>query len=336
LAGSPRSSSLGADGILTIVTAPPADEPGVDGGSEDPPSLEVLPGPSVGAVLRRCLGTDVARLVASDPVARLGEDPEGVHQARVASRRLRSHLATFGDVLREGPTVRLVRDLRWLGRALGVVRDLDVLRGRLASSVKAIDPLAREGGLALLARADGERRSAITSLDEVLGSPRYRVLLEQLAGTVAAPPFRRSAGLPADQFLTEAIESRYRTLRAAIDALPAAPRDVELHAVRILAKPTRYAAEAGVAVLGSRCGRLAKRVTELCDNLGDLNDGSRVSVWLDAAGVEPSAASTVARVRAIEIGRMADARVAWVRTDAKLREVATELGWDAAEPRAAS
>lgn len=311
------------------VTSTTADAPDVAGSGTGELRL-VTAGPSIGEVLRRCLGTDVARLIASDPVARVGEDTEGVHQARVASRRLRSHLATFADVLRPRPADRLSKDLRWLGRALGVIRDLDVLRGRLASSVKAIDPLSREGGLELLAHADEERRAATSALDEVLRSARYRALLERLAAAVAAPPFRRSAGLPADQFLSEAISSRYQALQASIGALPPAPLDVELHAVRILAKPTRYAAEAGVAVLGSRCARFAKRVTELCDDLGDLNDGSRMSLWLDAAGAEPSVASTVARVRAIEIGRMADARSAWVATNAKLRSAASELGWDLA------
>jgi CHAD domain-containing protein len=315
------------------VTSTRADAKDVDGAATGDLRL-VASGPSVGAVLRRCLGTDVARLIASDPVARLGEDTEGVHQARVASRRLRSHLATFADVLREGPVERLSKDLRWLGRSLGVVRDLDVLRGRLARSVKAIDPLAREGGLHLLAQVDEERLAATAGLDGILSSTRYRTLLEQLASTVVDPPFRRTAGLPADEFLADAIASRYQVLHAAIEALPAAPLDAELHAVRILAKPARYAAEAGTDVLGARCQRFAKRVTELCDDLGDLNDGSRMSLWLDAAGAEPSVASTVARVRAVEIGRMADARSAWVATGAKLRAAASELGWDRAVPRA--
>lgn len=312
----------------------PPDPPSSDAGSnEDPPSWTPT-GPSIGAVVRRCLGTDVARLVASDPAARLGQDPEGVHQARVASRRLRSHLTTFAPVLRSGPAERLSRELRWLGRALGSVRDLDVLRGRLASSVKAIDPLAREGGLAILSRADEERREATTALDEVLTSARYRTLLERLVSAVAEPPFRRSAGLPAEAFLSDAIAERYEVLRRAVEALPSAPLDVELHAVRILAKPTRYAAEVGVLVLGARCGKFSRRVTELCDDLGDLNDGSRASLWLDQLGTEPSLASTVARVRTVEIGRMADARAGWVRTFGKLRAAAAALGWDEAPAEA--
>ena len=291
-----------------------------------PVGRAIAPGLSVGAVVRRCLGTDVARLLSSDPVARQGDDTEGVHQARVAARRLRSHLSTFADVLRQAPAARLSKDLRWLGRALGSVRDLDVLRERVAHAVKAIDPLAREDGLALLRRADEEREVATTALETVLTSARYRVLLERLASSVAAPPFRRSAGLPADTFLLEAIALRHGVVAAAIAALPPAPLDAELHAVRILAKPSRYAAEAGAQVLGPRCAKFAKRVTELCDDLGDLNDGSRVSLWLDAQGTEPARAPTVARVRAVEIGRMADARAAWVRTWERVEGAAVDLG----------
>jgi CHAD domain-containing protein len=289
-------------------------------------------GPSAGAVLRGCLGADAARLIAADPAARLGEDTEGVHQARVASRRLRSHLATFGEILRPGPTRRLARDLRWLGRALAPVRDVDVLIGRLTNAVRSIDPMAREGGLVLLARAHEERRHYSLALDEVLAAPRYRAMLECLAGSVASPPFLRSAGLPAELFLEERIAARYGVLRIAIDALSPAPLDVELHAVRILAKPVRYAAESGVQVLGSRCARFSRRVTDLCDELGELHDGSRMSLWLDLVGFQPAVAPTVARVRTVEIGRMADARAAWIRADAKLRVAASDLGWDTVVP----
>jgi CHAD domain-containing protein len=317
------------------VTVPAADLGGpLDEGADRARAVPPHPGLSAGVVVRRCLGTDVARLISSDPVARHGEDTEGVHQARVATRRLRSHLSTFADVLRERPAARLAKELRWLGRTLGSVRDLDVLRERLAHAVRAIDPLARDDGLALLQRADEERQVATAGLDAVLGSTRYRVLLERLAASVAAPPFRRTAGLPADTFLLEAISTRYRTLDAAIAALPPAPLDAELHAVRILAKPTRYAAEAGGQVLGPRCTRFAKRVTELCDDLGDLNDGSRVSLWLDGEGADTGRAATVARVRTVEIGRMADARAAWVLTWDRVRAAAGDLGLD--EPAASS
>ena len=89
---------------------------------------------TVDAVIRHAISDPVAKLVANDPVVRIGEDPEGVHQARVATRRLRSHLRTFRDLLDPEWAQSLRDELGWLGDELGAVRDADVLLERLARS----------------------------------------------------------------------------------------------------------------------------------------------------------------------------------------------------------
>ncbi len=282
---------------------------------------------SVGEVVRGALCADISRLVAHDAAARLGEDAEGVHQARVATRRLRSNLGTFSPVLRSSPTARLVKDLRWLSRALGTVRDLDVLRGRISKDVLTLDPLARGDGMTLIESIDAQRVTAMGSLASVLGSKRYRSLLASLAVTAVNPPFRRSAGLPAEDFLGTAIRDRYAALATAVADLPAVPQDDELHVVRILAKPTRYVAELGADVLGAPCGRFARRITDLCDALGNLNDGSKASEWLDHVTIAPWRAFAVGRVRASEIGRMVDARATWARSWDRAQAAAAEMAW---------
>ena len=73
------------------------------------------------AVLRRQL----AVLRDKEPGTRLGEDPEELHDMRVATRRLRAALDLFADVLPVRAQV-FREELGWLGRLLGVVRDLDV------------------------------------------------------------------------------------------------------------------------------------------------------------------------------------------------------------------
>ncbi len=73
------------------------------------------------AVVRRQL----AVLRDKEPGTRLGEDPEELHDMRVATRRLRAALALFAVVLPvRAQTYR--EELGWLGRLLGEVRDLDV------------------------------------------------------------------------------------------------------------------------------------------------------------------------------------------------------------------
>jgi len=290
---------------------------------------------SIGAVVRLAVGADVGRMVAHDPIARLGHDVEGVHQARVATRRLRSHLATFAPVLRPAPVQRLSKELRWLGRALGLARDLDVLADRFARTVDSFEPLTKEDGLVLLGVMAVDRAAAAQALAGVLASRRYRELLGELARTVAGPPFLRSAGLPAEEFLAGAVASRLADLAAAIGALSATPMDAQLHQVRIIAKPARYVAELSGPVLGEDCARLARRLADLSDALGLLHDGARANEWLDEVGADPLRAIAVVRIRAVEIDRMNEARDAWPRRWERVRAAAAAMGMSGGpEPRA--
>ena len=77
----------------------------------------------------------VIRLMRHDPVVRLDTDPEGVHHARVATRRLRSDLRTFRTVLDQEWTAALREELGWLGGELGAARDAGVLLERLTAHV---------------------------------------------------------------------------------------------------------------------------------------------------------------------------------------------------------
>jgi CHAD domain-containing protein len=282
---------------------------------------------SVGDVVRLAVGADTARLIAHDPVARLARDPEGVHQARVATRRLRSHLSTFDSVLRHAPTTKLSRELRRLGRTLGTVRDLDVLRERFEGSVEQFEPMVRNDGVHLLDVMDAERAVSYAALREMMSSARYRALLATMGAFVADPPLREAAGQPAEPYLLVAIRARYDALDEAVEALPATPSDPQLHEVRIIAKPARYAAELGAPILGAPCRRLSKRLADLCDELGLLNDGARANQWLDVAGEDPTLAFAVALIRAKEIDRMIEARAEWPRRWERVRIAAAEMGW---------
>ncbi len=102
--------------------------------------------------------------------------------------------------------------------------------------------------------------------------------------------------------------------------------------MRILAKPTRYAAELGVGVLGAPCSRFARRVTDLCDALGSLNDGAKANQWLDHVTIAPWRAFAVGRVRAAEIGRMVEARAAWARSWDRTLAAAAEMDLTARVP----
>ncbi|HLH29475.1 MAG TPA: CYTH and CHAD domain-containing protein, partial [Acidimicrobiales bacterium] len=143
------------------------------------------------AVVRHTLGSGLDRLLDQDVRIRLEPSRPpvaAVHQARVATRRLRSDLKTFRPALDE-VWVRHVRDeLRVVGTALGRVRDLDVLAETLrAAGEPAVDAV---GLRELLARVDGQRRAAAEALAERMADPHYLRLLDRIDAAAQSPPFR--------------------------------------------------------------------------------------------------------------------------------------------------
>ena len=102
--------------------------------SAEPPEIvvrKVGPKSTVLEVVRASIAVSAERMLRHDAGVRLGEDPEAVHQARVATRRLRSDLRTFRSLLDPEWNESLRVELGWLGGELGTVRDLDVLDARV-------------------------------------------------------------------------------------------------------------------------------------------------------------------------------------------------------------
>ena len=128
----------------------------------DPPDVapEAVGGDaSAGDAVRAAIATSVARLLRHDPGVRIGDDPEDVHQARVAARRLRSDLRTFRALLDPEWNAGLREELRWLGNELGAVRDTEVLTDRLQRRLSAL-PAEDEADAAPLLRRLAERWDA--------------------------------------------------------------------------------------------------------------------------------------------------------------------------------
>ena len=97
-------------------------------------------------LVRHATARSVAQIIHHDPGARLGDDPEDVHKLRVATRRLRSDLHSFGAVLDPPRTESIRSELGWLGGVVGAVRDTDVLSARLATRLAALPEADRGRG----------------------------------------------------------------------------------------------------------------------------------------------------------------------------------------------
>jgi CHAD domain-containing protein len=257
-----------------------------------PRALEPLPGgaiavgpdSTVGEVVQAAIANALGRIVAHDPGVRLGDDPEDVHQARVGTRRLRSDLRTFRARLDPEWVAGLREEAGWLAGLLGEVRDTEVLMERLelqAATLPKDDALAASP---IIARLGREREAARERLLEGMDGPRYIALLDRLTEAAQEPRFAGAeAGQRAADALPPLVSRPWSRLNKAVRALPEIPADEELHAVRILAKHTRYAAEATAGVIGKPASAFAKQIAAVQTVLGDHQDACVTEAWLRRA-----------------------------------------------------
>jgi CHAD domain-containing protein len=263
------------------------------------------------------IAEQVAELIAHDPGTRLGEDPEELHQTRVATRRLRAVLRAARPLLDETWAESLRTELSWLGGALGPVRDLDVLLGRLREEIDGLEPAERDAAAPFLEQLEEERASARAAMLEAMSSPRYAELLTRLEVAAVAPRARA-----AEISLEDIAAREFRKLRKAVRSLPSDPSDDELHAVRIRGKRARYAAELAEGVVGKPARRVVQDAKRLQDVIGEHQDAvvaeERIRGLLDrAAG--PRAHFAAGRLVERERERRRQARAefpeAWARLE---------------------
>jgi CHAD domain-containing protein len=247
-----------------------------------PPPL--TPGSPAAQVILAYAAAQLAQVQAMHAQVRR-DQPDSVHQMRVATRRLRSTLKTFRKVLAgasagpdAGPDVGALRaELKWLGDVLGAARDDEVLeaeiQGRLSRlpAELLLGPVQARITSHFAPRAASDRESAL----EALESARYLRLLDALTALVGLRLAGDGAGT-AGEALPGAVRRAYRRLRRRAGRAEAAPpgpdRDTALHETRKAAKEVRYAAECAEAALGKDAATLARRAKKIQSVLGDQHD----------------------------------------------------------------
>ena len=282
-------------------------------------------------LVQSCLANGVHRLVIHDPVARRDADPEGVHQARVGTRRLRSDLRTLRPVLATARTEPLRVELKWLGDLLGDVRDADVLGEQLDEHLSALPESTRRDATALRRHLERERREHLDTLRQALESRRYLALLDNLVSAVCEPPLDRVRQDPTkrDRRVVERLaRAPWKRLRRAVAKLSDRPSDPELHEVRKRAKQARYAYEATAPILGTAASRLAKELKKLQDVLGAHQDAVVAADWLYHATVhigDPKASYAAGRLAQVFANEHHKLRRKWQRKWERVRRAHRRL-----------
>lgn len=235
--------------------------------SADDPAAEPVDRSAVG-LLRRMLQRQFEQVIAHDPGVRIGDEPEDVHDLRVAVRRSRAVLRTARPLLDRAWSDPLRDELRWLGTSLGPVRDLDVLLAHIEDEAPGLGPEAELGLIEVRAALETEREQAREAALAALTSPRYLTVLEELGAAARGPRVRRGDVDPVALASTE-----FRKLRKAIRTAGDDPGDEELHRIRIQGKRARYATELAAPLLGKRAGVFVAIAKRFQDVVGEHQDG---------------------------------------------------------------
>jgi CHAD domain-containing protein len=264
---------------------------------------------TAGEVVAFSLALSARRFLDHVPAVILDEGPEGVHQARVATRRLRSDLRTFRRFLERERTDKLRNDLRSITRLLGAVRDLDVLQMRLVSVIEQVPEPERRAADAILSELTIERDDALTLVIEGFRLESFVSVLDDLIAFCSRPPLTEAAGRSADLTLLKMARKPWRKVKDMVAGLPDQPSPEQLHRLRILVKRARYAAEAVAPVGGDEAEVFADQLSELQDVLGEHQDAVVAGAWLRRREVSQSLAA--GELIGLEVARATAAAEGW-------------------------
>lgn len=219
------------------------------------------------------------------------DDPDAVHDMRVATRRLRSTLGTFRKFL--GDIDPLRDELRWIAALLGDVRDGDVLADELIEEIShtAADLVPGPVTRRIRRRLARDVSHARSELQAALTSRRYFAMLDELDQFIdaTAPDLTDKAMRKrASKRLARADLSVEMALRSDLVA-PSDERDHALHEARKDYKKARYAVEALTPLHEKPAKRLVSRLKALQDLLGEHQDAVVAALLLRELGEQAHA-----------------------------------------------
>jgi len=273
-------------------------------------------------ILTHCL----AHLLRNVPCVLRTRDPEGIHQMRVAMRRLRSALSIFGEPFRSS-LGGLEDEIKWLTKVLGEARDLDVFHDEIMKP--AAGALGDEGRMVQLGAAvRARRRAAWSQALEALESERFRKLMLDLGAATLLQPWATKGngaeaghGLARD-FADEHIANRHaKVLKRGRKLAELEPE--ERHKLRVRLKKLRYALDFFACFYkGKDLKAHQKGLSELQDLLGHLNDANVArtlieDVLANEGGHNPAPSAGLAYAGGAVVGWHAEHGAATVKRLAK-------------------
>lgn len=276
-------------------------------------------------IARSCL----AHWSQNEVPARIGSDIEGVHQLRVALRRLRSILSLFSSILDPVARGAMNDRLRTLLQQLGPARDLDVFDDELLAPLRA-DPEMGPELAPLEALLQRQRQAAYASVRRTLSGREHADLLVDMLLWVelrgwregAPPELLEAQRQPIHELADKLLTKRYRRVRKRGRGFARLSAEAR-HELRIAVKKLRYGLDFFADLYEPRATkRFASRLGDLQDRLGGLNDiaTARHLTQQLLAAAPPEDVAVVARLSGVVTG--------WYGANSRQLLAEAEERWD--------
>lgn len=251
-------------------------------------------------ILRACF----LHLLQSLPAAEDGRNPEGVHQLRVALRRIRSALDLMASVGTLSNLDALRSEARWLAQDLSAARDWDVFQlETLPTIAKACPSVA---GFDALGKAAAKRQSdAYRKAHDALDDRRCATFLIGLGNWIETRGWRNDVAAedlgqlaePAVNFAQRILAEQYAKVLKRGRRFKSLPAE-QLHRLRLATKRLRYLSEFLLPLFADRrsARKFSRRLAGLQEELGAFNDMAVTASLLDGLGAEPDSAIAAAAI----------------------------------------
>ena len=283
------------------------------------------PSATVDDAIREILGHTFTHFLANIAPLREGDDPEAIHQLRVALRRMRSALGMFARVTPCAEFDTFRAEAKRIATALGPARECDAFSDLLAAG-----PRRALAGVSVFAGIDAaleqRRRALYAEARQLIDAQGTSVFALRLQAFLIRCGWRNAAAgeqlenliTPATQFSSDMLDRASKRVAKRGKHVVSLTNE-ERHMVRIALKKLRYAAE----FFGGLCGEAGKRrayirtVTRLQDILGAHNDAVGAQTMLDS--IDARAEANMALATGVVLG--------WCERNTEVADAELEAAW---------
>jgi CHAD domain-containing protein len=229
------------------------------------------------------------KIMSSKADALRAEDPDAIHDMRVASRRLRAALAEYGSLFDKEEARPFLEQIRLVTKKLSVARELDVSSQKLRTyrdSLKDAPRVAANYALRRLASLRKKETSNIQWCADAISSEEFRKSFERMLSSHG----RRKQCQVANA--KRRVSKRFKEVVAAYERWRESHLEEDLHQLRIAFKKLRYTCETYQKTYGKDMTTFIGGLKRVQDWIGDWHDSFIIEVFLrecEATAPEKSA-----------------------------------------------